>query len=103
MLLIGFGVWAVLDSDAWDFGQLWIQLSLGLFAAAFLVGAAHQSRAALAAERGAEDPARAAVHHLRRWAWGMGAIVLLLVVRHVGDGVQARPLMSRRRTSTPAG
>ncbi len=78
VLLLGFGIWAVLDSDAWDFGQLWIDLALGLFVVAFLIGAAHQSRAALAAER-ASDPA-VALHHLRRWAWGMGVIVALLVV-----------------------
>ena len=54
VLLLGFGIWAVLDSDAWDFGQLWIDLALGLFVVAFLIGAAHQSRAALAAERAEE-------------------------------------------------
>jgi uncharacterized membrane protein len=77
--LLGFGIWAALDS--WDFGELWIQLGLGLFAAAFLVGAAHQSRAAIAAERAAKagDHA-AAAGWLRRWAWGMGVIVALLVV-----------------------
>jgi uncharacterized membrane protein len=81
VLLIGFGVWAVLDSDAWDFGQLWIDLALGLFAVAFLIGAAHQSRAAIAAERAAAaGETAAAARHLRRWAWGMGAIVVLLVV-----------------------
>ena len=90
VLLIGAGVWAVLDSDAWDFGQLWIDLALGLFAAAFLIGAAHQSRAAIAAERAAEAGEHAAAAgHLRRWAWGMAAIVALLVVRHVGHGLQA--------------
>ena len=76
--LLGFGIWAALDS--WDFGDLWIQLGLGLVAAAFLVGAAHQSRAALAAERAARDGDHAsAVRWLRRWAWGMGVIVALLV------------------------
>jgi uncharacterized membrane protein len=80
VLLVGMGIWAVADSDAWDFGQLWIQLALGLFAAAFLIGAAHQSRAALAAERAASQGDDAvALAHLRRWAWGMGAIVVLLV------------------------
>ena len=39
------------DSVAWDFGQGWVQLGIALFAAAFLVGAAHQSRTAIAAER----------------------------------------------------
>jgi uncharacterized membrane protein len=77
--LLVFGIWAVLDS--WDFGELWIQLGLGLFAAAFLVGAAHQSRAALAAERAAAAGAHDdAARWLRRWAWGMGVIVALLVV-----------------------
>jgi uncharacterized membrane protein len=81
VLVVGFGIWAVLDSDAWDFGQLWIDLGLGLFAVAFLIGAAHQSRAALAAERAAEaGDTVVAAGHLRRWAWGMGVIVVLLVV-----------------------
>jgi uncharacterized membrane protein len=81
VLLVALGVWAVADSDAWDFGQLWIQLALGLFAAAFLIGAAHQSRAAIAAERAAErGDGDEAVRQLRRWAWGMGLIVGLLVV-----------------------
>jgi uncharacterized membrane protein len=76
--LVGFGVWATLDS--WDFGELWIQLGLGLFGAAFVVGAAHQSRAALAAERAAAAGDHAvAARWLRRWAWGMGVIVALLV------------------------
>ena len=69
VLLLAFGVW--LD---------WVQLALGLFAAAFLIGAAHQSRAAVAAERAAArgDYAEAG-RQLRRWAWGMWLIVLLLV------------------------
>jgi uncharacterized membrane protein len=76
--LLGFGIWAALDS--WDFGDLWIQLGLGLFAAAFLVGAAHQSRAAISAERAAASGDHAAAARwLRRWAWGMGVIVALLI------------------------
>jgi uncharacterized membrane protein len=76
--LLGFGIWAVLDS--WDFDALWIQLGLGLFAAAFVVGAAHQSRAALSAERAAAAGSHdEAARWLRRWAWGMGVIVALLV------------------------
>ena len=66
---------------AWDFGQLWVLLALGLFAAAFLVGAAHQSRAAIGAERALErgdhDEAR---RQLARWSWGYWLIVMLLVV-----------------------
>ena len=28
--VVGLGVWLVLDSAAWDFGQLWVQLALAL-------------------------------------------------------------------------
>src|SRR5207244_9109730 len=49
--VLGLGIGLVVDSDAWDFGQLWLQLGLALFAAAFLIGAVWQSRTALAATR----------------------------------------------------
>jgi uncharacterized membrane protein len=79
--LLAAGLAMVGDSDAWDFGQGWVQLGLGLFVAAFLVGAAHQSRTAIAAERAAArgDHAAAAAQ-LRRWAWGMALIVALIVL-----------------------
>jgi uncharacterized membrane protein len=81
LAVLALGIWLVLDSEAWDFGQLWVQLGLGLFAGAFLVGAAFQSRSALAAtragERGDDGEAR---RQLRRWLWGYRLIVLLLVV-----------------------
>jgi uncharacterized membrane protein len=79
--VIGLGVWMVLKSAAWDFGQSWIQLALALFAAAFVIGAAYQSRTALAAERavgrGDHDEA---LRQLARWSWGYRLIVLLLLV-----------------------
>jgi uncharacterized membrane protein len=79
--VVSFGVWLVLRSAAWDFGQFWIQLALALFAGAFVIGAAHQSRAAISAERatdrGDHDEAR---RQLVRWSWGYWAIVALLVV-----------------------
>jgi len=79
--LLGFGIWLVADSDAWSLGQAWIAISLGLFAAAFVVGAAFQSRAAIGAERAAAVGDHAeAVRQLRRWTWGMWLIVALLVV-----------------------
>jgi len=81
VLLIAFGVWLVAESPAWDFGQGWIELAFGLFAAAFLVGAAHQSRTAIAAERASAQGERdEAVRQLRRWVWGMAVILALLVV-----------------------
>ena len=79
--VLGLGIGLVLDSDAWDFRQLWVELGLGLFAAAFLIGAAWQSRTAVAATRAAEraDDGEAR-RQLRRWLWGYRLIVLLLVV-----------------------
>ncbi len=79
--VLGLGMWLVVDSEAWDFGQLWVQLGPGLFVAAFLVGAVWQSRSALAATRaaGREDDAEAR-RQLRRWLAGYWLIVALLVV-----------------------
>ena len=79
--VLGLAIGLVVESDAWDFGQLWVQLGLGLFAAAFLVGAVWQSRTALAATRAAarNDDAEAR-RQLRRWLCGYGLIVALLVV-----------------------
>jgi uncharacterized membrane protein len=79
--VLGLGIGLVVDTEAWDFGQLWVQLGLGLFAAAFLVGAAWQSRSALAATRAAahEDDSEAR-RQLRRWLAGYWLIVTLLVV-----------------------
>ena len=79
--VVGLGVWLVLDSTAWDFGQFWVQLALALFAGAFVIGAAHQSRAAIHAERAVERGDRdEALRQLARWSWGFRLIVLLLVV-----------------------
>jgi uncharacterized membrane protein len=79
--VFGLGIGLVVDTDAWDFGQLWVQLGLGLFAAAFLIGAVWQSRTALAAAAAAaRDDGAEARRQLRRWLWGYWLIVLLLVV-----------------------
>jgi uncharacterized membrane protein len=79
--VVGLGVGLVVDSPAWTFGQRWVQLGLGLFAAAFAIGAAYLSRTALAAsragERGDHTEAR---RQLRRWSWGYRLILVLLVV-----------------------
>ncbi len=79
--VLGLGIGLVVDTDAWDFGQLWVQLGLALFVAAFLVGAAWQSHTALAAERAAaHDNDAEARRQLRRWSWGYRLILVLLVV-----------------------
>jgi uncharacterized membrane protein len=77
----GFGAWLVLNSAAWSFEQGWVQLALGLFAAAFLIGAAYLSRRAIAAGRAAETgDAAAARRQLRGWAGGYGVVLALLLV-----------------------
>jgi uncharacterized membrane protein len=79
VLVITMGIWMV--AKQWEFDQTWVELAFALFALAFLIGAAHQSRAAIAAERAsaAGDDA-AALRHLRRWAWGMATILVILLV-----------------------
>lgn len=79
--VVGFGIWLVLDSDVWDFGQTWIVLALALFAVAIVVGAVFQSRAAIGAQRAVDagDTVEAS-RLLRRWSWGMWLILVLLVV-----------------------
>jgi uncharacterized membrane protein len=80
--VLALGIGLVLDSNhQWHFSQGWIVLALTLFALAFLIGAAFQSRAALHIERAvAAGDHNEAVRQLRRWAWGMRLILLLLVV-----------------------
>lgn len=81
LAVVGLGIWLVVDSDAWDFGQTWIWLALALFAAAFLVGAAFQSRAAIGAQRAAAAGNDGeAARQLRRWSWGSRVILVLLVL-----------------------
>jgi uncharacterized membrane protein len=80
--VVSLGIGLVLDSDnAWRFSQGWVILALALFGAAFLIGAAFQSRAAIALQRAIEGgDHELASRQLRRWSWGMRLILLLLVV-----------------------
>ena len=77
---LGLGLWLVLDSAAWDLGQTWTLLALALFAAAAGVGALHQGRAAIRAQRAIErdDHAEARLQ-LTRWVWGYAVVVALLL------------------------
>jgi uncharacterized membrane protein len=80
-LVVAFGIWMVIDSSAWDFGQTWIWLALALVAAAALIGALVLGRSALAAERAVKAGAHArAAKHMRTWSWGIRLILVLLVV-----------------------
>ena len=81
VLVLGLGIWMVLNSAAWDFKQEWVQIALGLFAGAFLIGAAHQSRAAIQAERASQRGDQAeALRQLTRRSVGYWVILVILVV-----------------------
>jgi uncharacterized membrane protein len=68
------------DSAAWDLGQRWVRIALVLFAVAFLIGAVFQSRTAILAQRAvASSDYGEAARQLRRWSWGMGVILVLLL------------------------
>ena len=78
---LGVGIWLVLDSAAWDFGQTWVLLALALFAAAVVIGAGHQGRTAINAQRAIDrDDYTEARRQLARWTWGYGVVVSLLLV-----------------------
>jgi len=79
--VLGLGIWMVIRSDAWEFGQTWVVLALALFASAFLIGAVWQSRAALGARRAIEAGEQVeATRQLRRWSWGAWVILILLAI-----------------------
>src|SRR5438067_1206438 len=44
VIVLGLGIWMVLNSAAWDFKQEWVQIALSLFAGAFLIGPGRPSR-----------------------------------------------------------
>lgn len=79
VLTPALGVWLTLDDAAWGFDQTWVQVAVGLVVAAIAVGAGHQSRVTLNAQRAIErDDHAEARRQLVRWAWGYAAIVALL-------------------------
>lgn len=79
--VLAFGLWMVLDSPAWKFGHFWVELALGLFAGAALIGAAWLSQTSLRAERAAESgDTDEAVRQLTRWSRGYRLVILLLVI-----------------------
>jgi uncharacterized membrane protein len=80
VITLGFGVWLVLDSAAWGFGQTWVRVAIGLVVVAVGVGAGYQARTVGAAERAIarDDPAEAR-RQLVRWIAGYALVVVLLV------------------------
>jgi len=75
-----FGLWMVLESEAWDFSQLWIQIAIGLFAVAFVIGALYLSRVGIALSRAASADVAAQRQLVDRWLTGYGVVLLILLV-----------------------
>jgi uncharacterized membrane protein len=79
VLTPALGVWLTLDTVEWGFDQTWVQIAVGLVVLAVAIGAIHQSRVTLAAqraiERGDHGEGR---RQLVRWAWGYAVVVVLL-------------------------
>jgi uncharacterized membrane protein len=81
LAVLGFGIWMVIRSADWSFGQGWVIAGLSIFGSAFLLGASVQARAAIGAQRAADrGEDEEALRQLRRWTWGMRTIGVLLVV-----------------------
>jgi uncharacterized membrane protein len=79
VLVLVTGIWMVLVSAAWDFGQAWVLIGIGCFVLAFAVGAGFVARVGMALGRPETAPAEAAVL-LRRWISAYLAVVVILVI-----------------------
>jgi uncharacterized membrane protein len=80
---IVFGVALVLTSAAWDFGQLWVLIGLGLFVVAFAIGVGYLSRIGIRLGHLADAPLPSldeANHLLSRWIVAYRVVLVLLVV-----------------------
>jgi hypothetical protein len=80
VLLSGLGL--VFANSKFSFNQLWVQLGIGAFLAAFLVGAVYLSRVAIRLQRLANSPdANTEVLRplLGRWLIGYDVVITILV------------------------
>src|SRR4051812_38679815 len=55
LAVLVFGVWMVLISSEWNFGQGWVPLAIGLLLVAFLIGAVYLGRIGIALQRAADS------------------------------------------------
>lgn len=61
LVVLGAGIYMVIDNDAWEFSQTWVWLSLAIYAGSFLLGAAYLGPTSgklgkVLAEKGPSDP-----------------------------------------------
>jgi uncharacterized membrane protein len=84
-LVLGFGIWMVVDSPAIDFADTWILLSLILTGLLFLMGPlffepSAKAIGALAAEKGGEHPDVAGRIHRVMWVGRIDSLIAFFIV-----------------------
>ncbi len=77
-LVVGSGVWLVLDSSEWTFSQAWVIVGLLLFVIAAL-GAIHLTRVAMRMRQAAASPATVTARLQRLWLLGQASLIVTLV------------------------
>jgi hypothetical protein len=75
-----FGLWMVLEDPGWDFSMLWIQIAIGLFALAFVIGAVYLSRVGIQLGRADALDVAGQRRLVDRWLTGYGIVLLILLV-----------------------
>ncbi len=78
-----FGVWLVVESEAWDFSLPWVRIGTALFVTAFLIGAVYLSRMGIKLQRVASESAAGATEGkalLGRWVLGYRLIMVILLL-----------------------
>jgi uncharacterized membrane protein len=78
-LVLITGVWMILTSSNWDFGQLWVLIGIGCLLASFAIGAAYIARIGIALGKPMTDATQAATL-LRRWISAYLVVVAILVI-----------------------
>jgi uncharacterized membrane protein len=89
LLVVGFGVWLVLNSPAWEFSQTWVTIGLAMFLAsaltgAFFLGPESGRISKLGAEKGPDDPD--VQRRISRILW-ISRIELILLIAVIFDMV----------------
>jgi uncharacterized membrane protein len=78
-LVLITGVWMILTSSAWDFGQLWVLIGIACLVLAFAIGGGYIARIGIALGQPSTDATRAA-SLLRRWINAYLVVLAILVI-----------------------
>ncbi|MGH2589743.1 MAG: DUF2269 family protein [Actinomycetota bacterium] len=89
LILLGLGIWMVIDEPAWTFGQFWVLAGLGMFAFSFVSGAFYlgPQSAKLKKMYAAEGTSAPAAPAIIRRIFVVSRVELVLMVLIVADMV----------------